>query len=125
VNRLNRQNCVFRLLLAVVYGLAATTAGLFHDHSLDWHSADGDACHHVAAGISHSDSQEQHSPDQSPFDGPQCVVCKFLAQKPIATAVIEEIASVALVQEVVQAAPPKSFAPVSPAWHSRAPPHAA
>jgi hypothetical protein len=120
-----------RVVLTVCYGLAATTAGLFHDHGRP-----GDQCHRAPAGVEifhshesvldHGEFPSQQSvPPQSPLDGPQCLVCKFLAQKPLAACAVEEVASVAHVQTVMLAAPPQCSAPASLSWHSRAPPDAA
>jgi hypothetical protein len=118
-----------RVVLTVFYGLAATTAGLFHDH----HDA-GDA-RHLAAAAAHPHSQgcdqvvgklpeRQSVPPQSPLEGPQCLVCKFLAQKPLAASAVEEVVAISLVETVTFSAPPQCSAPISPSWHSRAPPDA-
>jgi hypothetical protein len=108
------------VVLTVWYGLAATTAGLFHDHG----GAD-DACHRVSAA-EHSQGlpSQQSVPPQTPLDGPQCLVCKFLAQKPLAASAIEEVVPVAVVETVAVSTVPQCSAPVCPSWHSRAPPAA-
>jgi hypothetical protein len=126
------QNRRISIVLAVCYGLAITVSGLLHDHG-DGHDACCDPSAGAAAPHDCSADHPHHkgspsrdpSPQRCPPHGGHCVVCQFLAQKTLPVGEVEEVTSVALVHEVVLAAPHWSIAPLVPSWHSRAPPDVA
>ena len=130
MNRAGWRNCGMSVVAAVCYGLAVTTAGLWHNHH-DFDAGNGFGCCCSAQGCLHSERPDQHrlesresSPERSPADGSQCTICKFLAQKTLPVAAVVEVSSAPFVQTVAVAATPQSLPAIAPSWHSRAPPDA-
>jgi len=149
-------------LLSLVYLLATTAGGLFHDHAhehaghdhkqghceqghchhhhvAEAHDHDHDAHDHDAAECHEHDHAEpgclacagevESSDDEqalvvSPVadDDSDCIVCRFLAQKPTPIHVVTILACSQSVAAVPAPAPIGPVAPLARTLHSRAPP---
>ena len=125
------KNRTFSVLTSFGYVLTITVAALFHNHGGNEGGCFG--CHSGASTKSLACDCDAHGEDRScpaaPVDGSTdcggCLICQFLAQKPVPVEDVPPPTFESMVEEAVAPAPARVAGVVFSAWRSRAPPSVA